>query len=79
MPRGIESDEELGRAAALLEQLDFAEHDLGPEKLALQKLLARLIEDYDSSRHPPCPRCRPRLLWRCSWSNRDCAKQTWPS
>ena len=48
----IESDEELDRTIAELEQLDFAKRQLTPEEEALRQLLARLIEDYDGRRHP---------------------------
>jgi hypothetical protein len=45
LPRVIESDAELGRASAVLVQLDFARRELTTEERALQKLLARAIED----------------------------------
>jgi HTH-type transcriptional regulator/antitoxin HigA len=50
-PRVIESDEELYRAASLLEQLDFAKRELTAEQRTLQKLLAQLIQNYDDARH----------------------------
>ena len=59
LPRMIESDAELDRAAALLEKLDFTRRDLTAEERALQKLLAHLIQDYDDARHP-LPKVPPR-------------------
>lgn len=47
LPRVIESDDELERAAAELEKLDFGGRELSPEEQAVQKLLVRLIRDYD--------------------------------
>ncbi len=47
-PMVIESDQEFERAVEQLETLDFLKRPLTPEEEALRKLLARLIEDYDS-------------------------------
>ena len=59
LPRVIERDNEFDRAVAQLERLDFAGRDLSTEELALRRLLARLIEDYDAARHP-LPKVEPK-------------------
>jgi len=51
LPRVIETDDELDRAAALLEKLDFAKRALTAEQRTLQKLLAQLIQNYDDTHH----------------------------
>ena len=59
LPRVIESDGELDRAAALLEELDFAKRELTAEQHALQRLLAQLIQDYDDAHHA-MPKVAPK-------------------
>lgn len=59
LPRVIESDAELDRAAALLERLDFAKRRLTAEQRTIQKLLAQLIQNYDDTRHA-LPKVAPR-------------------
>ncbi|MBI5281786.1 MAG: transcriptional regulator, partial [Candidatus Solibacter usitatus] len=59
LPRVIESGRELDRAAALLEKLDFFRRELTAEERTLQKLLARLIKDYDDAHHA-LPKVAPK-------------------
>jgi len=47
LPKVIETDEELKRLAGVLEDLDTSDRPLTREEVALQSLLAQLIQDYD--------------------------------
>lgn len=47
LPKVIETGEELERLAGILENLDTSERPLTREEVALQSLLAQLIQDYD--------------------------------
>lgn len=58
----IESDQEFERALEQIESLDFPDRPLTPEEEALRKLLARLIEDYDST--PSLPGVEPHRAVR---------------
>jgi HTH-type transcriptional regulator/antitoxin HigA len=60
-PKVIESEREFESMVAQLEALDFASQPLTPEERALQELLCKLIEDYDSRKHP-LPHLAPRKL-----------------
>jgi len=53
LPKVIETDEELDRFAGILEDLDTSQRPLAREELALQSLLAQLIQDYDDQIHLP--------------------------
>jgi HTH-type transcriptional regulator/antitoxin HigA len=60
LPKVIESDEEFDRQVERLEALDRRPHPPAEEQ-ALAKLLAKLIEDYDS-RHYPIPKAPPHKM-----------------
>jgi HTH-type transcriptional regulator/antitoxin HigA len=57
-PKVIANDEEFDRMVAQMEALSFKE-DPTPEEDTLVELLAKLIEDYDST-HYPLPDLSPR-------------------
>ncbi len=59
LQRVIESDDEFDRMVKALEALDFAKRELTPEEIELQKLLSRLIQDYDDQHHE-APSSSPR-------------------
>lgn len=60
LPKVIADDEEFDRMVAQMEALSFKE-DPTPEEDALVELLAKLIEDYDST-HYPLPDIPPRAM-----------------
>jgi HTH-type transcriptional regulator / antitoxin HigA len=60
LPKVIANDEEFDRMAAQMEALSFKQ-DPTPEEDALVELLAKLIEDYDST-HYPLPDIPPRAM-----------------
>jgi HTH-type transcriptional regulator / antitoxin HigA len=57
----IETEREFESMVAQLERLDFPARTLAPEERALQELLSKLVEDYDSRKHP-LPSLAPRKL-----------------
>jgi len=60
MPKVIANDAEFDRMAAQLEALSFKKTPT-PEEDALVELLAKLVEDYDSTHHP-LPDIPPRAM-----------------
>jgi HTH-type transcriptional regulator / antitoxin HigA len=59
LPRVVENDSEFDRLVAALEELDFAKRELSPEEIELQKLLGRLVQEYDD-RNYNLPASSPR-------------------
>jgi len=60
LPKVIANDEEFDRMTAQMQALSFKQ-DPTPEEDALVELLAKLIEDYDST-HYPLPDIPPRAM-----------------
>jgi HTH-type transcriptional regulator/antitoxin HigA len=61
LPRVVENDSEFDRLVAALEELDFAKRELSPEEIELQKLLGKLVQEYDDRNHS-LPASSPREM-----------------
>jgi HTH-type transcriptional regulator/antitoxin HigA len=63
VPRVIGTEEEHGRALAIVESLmEKGEHDMTPEEDTLLDLLTNLIRDYESTAYPPRAKAKPHEM-----------------
>ena len=62
-PRVIGTEEEHGRALAIVESLmEKGERDMTPEEDTLLDLLTNLIRDYEATAHPPREKSKPHEM-----------------